>query len=267
MITSFRMYNAAPAAAAAWRALFEPVFDELGLRIEVVEHKWPQPIESLWSDASLCCAFMCGWPYAHADGMQAIVAPVPSLPRYAGAPRYCSEFLARANSGWTRLEDAFGHRFGWMACNSQSGFNAPRAHLARFASRERPALFSEVLGPLGNPATSLDALAEGKVDLVALDGFYLDLLRHHQPERLEGTRMIATTAWTAIPPLVAAPAIDAGIVQRLRARLTSLHEEARYQPILQAALLERFVPVERHAYVELVNLEARAIASGYADIR
>ena len=267
MITSFRMYNAGPRAADAWRALFARVFADLGLRIEVIEHKWPQPIESLWSEPALCGAFMCGWPFAQAPGMQAIAAPVPAPPRYEGQPRYCSELLAREASGWTRLEEAFGHRFGWMARNSQSGFNAPRAHLARYATPQRPALFSEVRGPLGNPASSLEALVTGQVDLIALDGFYLDLLRLHQPGKLAPVRTIATTEWMPIPPLVASPSTDPGVVARLREHLLRLHEDAAYGSLLAATLLEGFAPVTRETYAPLVTLEQRAIASGYADIR
>ena len=75
MITSFRMYEAVPAAATAWRALFARVFADLALDIRIVEHKFPQPIEALWAEPELCCAFMCGWPFARSTaGMRAIAA-------------------------------------------------------------------------------------------------------------------------------------------------------------------------------------------------
>jgi len=261
------MYNAGPEAAAAWRALFRRVFAELSLPIEVVEHKWPTPIDLLWKEPDLCCAFMCGWPFSRSAGMQPIAAPVPSPPRYAGMPRYCSEFLARDESGWTRLEEAFGHRFGWMAGDSQSGFNAPRAFLARFASAQRPRLFSESIGPLGNPAKALEALVEGKVDLVALDSFYLDLVRRYQPEKLAGVRIVETTAWTPIPLLVAAPSVDSGVVRRLREKLAGLHREPGYGALLESVLLARFVEPDAPSYAGLEDLAREAIASGYADIR
>jgi hypothetical protein len=124
--TSFRMYNAGPRAAAAWRTLFGRVFADLALDIRIIEHGWPDPIDALWQRPDLCGAFMCGWPFVRsARAIQPIAAPVPSPPRYAGLPRYCSEFLVRADSGWTSLAQTFGHRFGWMAADSQSGFNAP----------------------------------------------------------------------------------------------------------------------------------------------
>jgi ABC-type phosphate/phosphonate transport system substrate-binding protein len=140
--------------------------------------------------------------------MQAIAAPVPSPPRYRDLPRYCSEFLVRESSGWRTLEQTFGSRFGWMSDNSQSGFNAPRAHLAQLATPDRTRLYSEVRGPLGTPIKALQALHDEDVDVVAIDSFFLDLCRHHDPTKLAGIRCVATTVWTPIPLLVAAPAVD-----------------------------------------------------------
>jgi len=259
------MYNAGPEAAAAWRALFSRVFGDVGISIEIIEHKWPQPIDLLWKEPELCCAFMCGWPFARSQGMQAIAAPVPSPARYAGLPRYCSEFLARDESGWTRLEDAFGHRFGWMALDSQSGFNAPRAHLARHAAGG--ALFSESVGPLGNPAKALEALAARQVDAIALDSFYLDLARRYQPDKLAAIRTFATTEWMPIPLLVAAPASDARLVDRLRGHLVEMDRDPAYTELLDATLLKGFVQPDLPAYGKLERASEHSIASGYAHIR
>jgi ABC-type phosphate/phosphonate transport system substrate-binding protein len=267
VIAAFRMYNAVPRAAQAWRALFARVFADAGTDISVIEHAWPEPIDALWAKPDLACAFMCGWPFARSPGMQAIAAPVPSPPRYEGLPRYCSEFLVREASGWTRLEETFGHRIGWMAANSQSGFNAPRAHLARYASAARPALYAESRGPLGSPASTLEALRTGEIDVAALDGFYLDLCRHHEPARLEGLRCVATTAWAPIPLLVAAPGIEAGTVQALRDRLLALHREPACASLLADALVARFVAPRLEDYAVFDAMAAEADARGYPAIR
>jgi len=268
LVASFRMYNAGPHAAAAWRALFERVVADLGLDIGLIEHGWPDPIDALWRRPDLCGAFMCGWPFVRADRpMQPIAAPVPAPPRYAGLSRYCSEFLVRADSGWTSLEQTFGHRFGWMSEDSQSGFNAPRAYLASFVDVRRPALYAEVRGPLGAPATTLDALRSGSVDVVALDSFYLDLLRHHEPGRLAGIATVARTPWTPMPLLVAAPGVDAAIVDALRARLVTLHREPACAPLLAEVLLERFVVPDLPAYAALEAMAAFARERGYETIR
>jgi len=262
------MYSAGPRAAAAWRALFGAVFEELGLDIGLIEHRWPDPVEQLWSRADLCSDFMCGWPFRRSGGtMQPIAAPVPSPPHYAGLPRYRSEFLVRADIDWTRLEDTFGHRFGWMVENSQSGFNAPRAHLAGFVERPGRALYREVRGPLGTPARTLEALRNGAVDVVALDSFWLDLSRRHQPEVLAGTRSVALTAWTPIPLLVAAPGVERPIVDALRERLVTLHTSLDYRPLLADVLVERFVVPDLAAYAVLDEMAHLAESRGYAAIR
>ena len=262
------MYEAVPAAAAAWRALFGRVFADLDLDIRVIEHRHPQPIDALWAEPELCCAFMCGWPFARSQvPMQAIAAPVPSPPRYAGQPHYCSDFVARSESGFARLEDAFGHRFGWMSENSHSGFNAPRAHLAGYVTAGRAALFSESIGPLGNPAKTLEALRVGTVDVVAIDGFYLDLVRRHEPRRLEGLGVIGSTPWAPIPLLVAAPGIDPDVVARLRGHLLGVHEVPAYAALLEPVLLSRFAAPDVPAYAQTERMRERAERAGYAAIR
>src|SRR5262245_3620784 len=134
-IASFRMYNATPAVATAWRALFTQVFDDLGWPVQVVPHAWPAPLPALWQRRDLVCGFMCGLPFARrAAPVAPLVAPVPSPPRYAGQARYGSEFIVRAECGWTTLADTFGHRFGWMVPHSQSGYQAARRMLAPYAA-------------------------------------------------------------------------------------------------------------------------------------
>lgn len=267
LLTSFRMYSAVPGAAKAWRALFERVFADSGLDISIVDWPPPKPLHELWRHPELCAAFMCGWPFTHAEPpMQAIAAPVPSPPRYEGLPRYCSEFLVREASGWRSLEQTFGRRFGWTAKDSQSGFNAPRAFLAKFVTPELPALYREAR-PLGAAVNTLDALQRGDVDVTALDSYWLDLCRRHAPERMAGLRCVATTPWTPIPLLVAAPGVDPAAVQALRRHLTALHTETAYQPLLSDVLLAKFVAPDVPAYRALDAMADYAESRDYETIR
>ena len=268
MIASFRMYNASPRVARAWKALFARAFADADVEMEIVEHAAPSPLDELWARTDLGAAFMCGWPFVRSSiDVQPIVAPVPAGARYKRLSRYCSEFLVRGDSGWTRLEDTFGHRFGWMTPGSHSGFNAPRSHLARLVSPEHPALYSQVVGPLGTPARSLDALRNAVVDVTAVDSFYLDLLRQHEPAMLEGLHCVATTRWTPMPLLVAAPGAPATDVERLRAHLASVHERPVYAALLADVCLARFVVPDVAAYGVLEDMARAAIKRGYETIR
>jgi len=268
VIASFRMYEAGPRVGRAWRELFGRAFADAGFGAEIVEHRWPLPIDELWGREDLGAAFMCGWPFVRSPiAMQPIAAPVPAPARYRGEPVYCSEFLVREESGWTTLEDTFGSRFGWMSAASQSGYNAPRYHLAALATPERPALYSSVVGPLGTPARALAALRSAEVDATAVDGFYLDLLRRHEPARLEGLRCVATTEWSAIPLLVAAPAVPSADIERLRALLVALHERPEYEDLLADVCVARFTNPRLASYRALEDMARAAAARGYETIR
>ena len=243
-VTSLRMYEAGAGAARAWHNLFERVFDDAGVEVTFLEHRFPQPLGDLWREEGLLSAFMCGRPFALSDrNLQPVAAPVPSPARYQSLPRYCSDYVVRADSGWRRLEDAFGSRFGWMAADSQSGFHAARNHLATLDPRGE-GVFRESIGPLGNPRKSLEALQEGKVDVVALDSYYLDLARRHDPALVENSTVIGHTPWTPIPLLVAAPGIEGSVVERVREVLLECHEAPGYAPLLEDVLLKRFAVAE-----------------------
>ena len=268
LVTSLRMYDATPAVADAWRSLFVPAFAEAGVDVRFIEHRAPLPIASLWAEPGLCAAFMCGLPFVRAErAMQAIAAPVPAPSRYAGLPRYCSEFLVRDDGGQASLTDTFGQRIGCMPRGSQSGFNAPRALLARYVDDSRRSLYRESPGPFTTPSQLLEALRDGKVDVVALDGFYLDLLRLHAPARLAGLRTVATTPWTPIPLLVAAPEVDGDVVARLREVFLNLHQQPSASQRLRDVALARFVEPDVASYAQLLDMERFAESRGYDTIR
>ncbi len=270
LITSTRMYDVAPAARAAWHALLQAAQARAGLRVGVIEHAWPTPIGELWERPGLCGAFMCGWPFISAvqsgRAFTALAAVVPDWPAYEGLPRYRSEFLVRADCGWTGLADAAGSRYGWMVRDSQSGWNAPRAVLAGLAS-PGGTLFAASKGPYGNPRGLLRALAEDEIDLTAIDGWYLDLLREHDPAALAGLRTLAYTPWTPNPLLVAGPDVDPGHAQALSEALLSLHQDPRCAMLLRAAHVARLLPPDPAAYTMLSDMARAADVRGYPEIR
>jgi ABC-type phosphate/phosphonate transport system substrate-binding protein len=257
LIASTRMYDAAPAARAAWHALLGEAHRRAGLWVDFVEHGWPVPIDDLWRRPGLCGAFMCGWPYAQAlragRAYAAVAAVVPDWPAYGGHARYRSEFLAREDAGWTRLEDAWDSRYGWMVRDSQSGWNAPRRLLAAYARERGGRLFSESKGPYGNPRGLLRALRDRDIDVTAVDGWYLDLLRAHDPAALDGLRTIGRTAWTPNPLLVCGPDIDPAACSRLSRALLAMHDDTDAAPLLRQAHVAKFVAADPRSYDVLLD--------------
>lgn len=273
LITSTRMYDVAPAARTAWHALLHAAHARAGLDVRFIEHAWPTPIGELWERPGLCGAFMCGWPFVRAirEGRRytPMAGVVPSWPAYAGLPRYRSEFLVRADSDGENLADMRGSRYGWMVRDSQSGWNAPRAALAALLPVGGPAhrkLFAESKGPYGNPRGLLRALAGNEIDLTAVDGWYLDLLRAHDPDALSGLRTLAYTPWTPNPLLVAGPDVDMDAAGRLSEALLSMHQDEQFRQLLLQAHVARFVQPDAARYDQLADMERQAAEHGYEEI-
>jgi ABC-type phosphate/phosphonate transport system substrate-binding protein len=260
LVANARMYAVTPAVKAAWQDLFAWVAETAGVPLAYLDHAAPAPLEALWARDDLGAAFMCGFPFASAARKPALLAaPVPSPARYGGAPRYCTDFIVRADSRFTSLRDTFGGRIGWTVGHSQSGYNAVRHHLLGQGSRP---LYAQWIGPLVTPRRVIDAVLEDTIDVGPLDSYVHDLLRRHDPETASKLRVVESTAMTPIPPLVASPAVDADGVARLRGALLSFHAEATMAATRDALLLSRFDAVEAADYQLLLSWAQQADDGG-----
>lgn len=271
LITSTRMYDVAGGARLAWHALLGAAYDAAGLEVQFIEHGWPTPIGELWQRTELCGVFMCGWPFINALSRGTRYTPVasviPDWPAYDGRPRYRSEFLIRDDTPWKELKDAIGSRYGWMVLDSQSGWNAPRAELSKLVRKPGTSLFRESKGPYGNPRGLLTALSTREIDMTALDSWYLDLLRAHDPGALAGLRTLAFTSWTPNPLLVASPDVPASIATALSQTLCEFHADPEHEMLLKNAHVASFAPVDVPAYEILLDMVSEANAKGYETIR
>ena len=134
---------------------------EPACRSRYIDHAAPAPLEDLWARDDLGAAFMCGFPFASAARKpRLLAAPVPSPPRYGGRPRYCTDFVVRADRRFAHLRDTFGGRIGWTVEHSQSGYNAVRHHLLRAAGAA--AAVPQWVGPLVTPRRVIDAVLDGR---------------------------------------------------------------------------------------------------------
>jgi ABC-type phosphate/phosphonate transport system substrate-binding protein len=249
VIANARMYAVAPAAAAAWRALFEAVAQASGVKLDHVEHAAPAPLETLWARPDLGAVFMCGWPFARAAAPPRIVAaPIPSPPRYGGRPVYVTDLVVRADRRFGAIEDTFGGRLAWTVDHSHSGFNALRHFLAPYRRRRGAPLYAATIGPLKTPRRVVEAIVSGEADIGPLDGYWHDLLKRHEPQTAAKLRVIATTEPAPIPLLVAAPQVDLARVERLAAAFRDAPALPGWPAIAAELLLAGFARPDAGGY-------------------
>lgn len=263
MIANARMYAVAPAAAAAWRRLFEWVSAESGIALEVVDHAFSAKLEDLWQRPDLAAAFVCGLPFIKDPrDLLPIAAPIPAAPRYGGKPVYFTDFVVKAESAFHTLADTFGHRLAYTSPTSHSGYNAVRHHLLRYRAPDRPRLYAEVVGPLFTPRRALEAVVTGAADVAPLDSYAHDLLRLYAPELTRAVRIVESTDAAPIPLLMASPGLDAAIAERLTATLERVTEAPA--ELRSDLALAGFARSDAARYRHLIELEVAAVRAGYA---
>lgn len=258
-----RMYDVTPAARGHWHALLGLAADAAGVALACIDHAAPAPLEALWGRGDLAAAFMCGLPLAtRYPQVRPLAAPVTAAADDA-APSYRSLWLIRAGSAFDTLAATFGGRIGWTVAHSHSGCNAPRHALLAHRTAARPQLYRESVGPLGHPRAALAALADERIDVVAVDAYWWWLLQRHDPDAAAGLRAIGETARAPMPPLVCSAAFPEALAARLTGALTALRDDRAALLHLEALGVRAFTAVTRAAYAPLAVQERVALAAGY----
>jgi ABC-type phosphate/phosphonate transport system substrate-binding protein len=265
LVANARMYAVTPRVREAWQALFDWVARTSAVPLEYIDYAAPAQLETLWAREDLGATFMCGFPFASAARKPGLIAaPIPSPSRYGGLPRYCTDFIVRADRPFARLSDTFGGRIGWTVGHSQSGYNAVRYHLLRYRREQSEPLFAQWVGPLITPRRVIEHVIDGKIDVGPLDSYVHDLLKRHEPETASRLRTVESTAMTPIPPLVVSPAVADDIVERLRGALMSGAIQTQLAATFDVLMITRFASVSPADYAVLLSQAHEADGGGIA---
>lgn len=238
MHTNTRMYQPATAAMAAWTQLLAWVMRQAGVDWTALAHTGG--MAELWARDDLGIVFMCGLPYSRrTPAPQLIATPVPSLPRYGNRAVYCTDLAVRVDSAYKTVEDTFGGRLGYTVRDSQSGYFALRHYLQRYGQPAH-SLYREIVGDLVHARGVIEALADGRIDIGPLDGYVYDLLCHLEPQFAHKVRILASTDFTAMPPLVATAALDPALLESLQRAFLAVENEPTLTRVRSLLLLKRF---------------------------
>lgn len=253
------MYAFTDELEQAWQQLFEHfsrLLDsngdpEISLRFD--------SDQSLLRDPALLFGHTCGYPLMTRlkNRVSPFCVPVFDVPGTDGK-RYSSQFIVGARSGIASLEECRGRVAAMNAPDSNSGMNVFRYAISRLHSRGP--FFSGVI-TTGGHLHSLEAVANQQADIAAIDCVSYQLIADHWPDLAKRVRSIGLSIKTCGLPLVA-PNLhckDAATwTARLNQALAQVSESAR-----RRLHLAGFEPAVLADYEEIVDLENRAIETGY----
>lgn len=259
-------YSVAPQTDTAWQELLSAIAHEAGISFQFLSYPLPQPLEELWLRHDIGCVFiMCGYPIALRQfDVAPIAAPIPVALWAQGRAVYRTDLVVKADSRYEHLRDTFGGRIGWTMRHSHSGFNALRYHLLQYRTRERPTLYSQVVGDLGSVRKTFNSVLDGTIDVGPIDAYWHMLMQRYQPKLAAGVRVIESTATAPIPTFVASPAVPCEVVEHLVTSFQSVHERPWFRPIAEALSINGFAPVrEVGAFSEILARARQAEDAHY----
>lgn len=265
-IANARMYAVTPEVESDWRRLLGRIVAAADLPLDYLPYPAPQPLEHLWSRSDMGAVLMCGFPIAlRLAHVQPIAAPVPRAQWAAGRAVYRTDLIVREDAPFRRLEDTFGGRAGWTVAHSHSGFNAFRHHLLAYRTPQRPTLYREMVGNLVTARNVLDAVREGRIDVGPLDAYWHMLIARHAPELCEGVRILSSTALAPMPAFVAAAAVPADVVARLRGAFASAAASSWFDGLADPLMLAGFAEVSLETFDPALGWDGEAKRAGYPE--
>ncbi len=250
-------------AEATCRAISAWLGERLGIATEFVDCiPWQERERELDAGRIHLC-WICGLPYVRkADALppqvEACVAPVMALPRYAGAPVYYSDIVVRRDSPYREFADLRGSRWAYNEPDSHSGHNVVRHRLALLG--ETGGYFGRVIES-GAHQASLRMIADGRIDASAIDSTVLEAEIARSPELAQTLRVIGTLGPSPMPPWGLHRALDPALRADIRDALLAMHGDTAGARILAQWGIAHFAAVDDAHYDPI-----RAMARQAADI-
>ena len=258
------MYAPSPRLQQAWQRLFDRFAPPPGAEYELDREIVFGTDEALLRDPRLLFGHTCGYPLMTRlrDALTPFCVPVFDTPGTDGR-LYRSRFIVPAQSSIEFLQQSRGKVVAVNSLDSNSGMNLLRHALAQLGAR--PGFFSEVL-VTGGHLQSLEAVAENRAQLAAIDCVSLQLISDLHPQKLAAVRVVGESEPTCGLPLVTptgrfSPSLAEAWIEALNRALDEAPPE-----VARALHLERFEAIGIEHYDSILELENFAIEYGYPEL-
>ena len=261
LVAALPMYDL-PEIASANDALWLSIAASLRARgVEAPERLDRGDPAALWSSPRLLFGQTCGYPYMKSlrDAVVLIATPEYSFPGCEGAWRR-SFVVCTVRDPRRDLEAFRGAVAAVNGWDSDSGMNLFRATIAPIARRTR--FFAAVI-VTGSHLASLEAVADGRAELAAIDCVTFGLLQRLRPSLVERVAVVAESPPSPGLPFVAAAGLpDATVVAVRDALFAALAHPGLAESLgalgLAGARLTTLADYER-----ICEIEREAEAAGY----
>ena len=221
-------------------------------------------IGAQWRDPRLIFGQTCGYPYVKElhEWVALIATPHYSFPGCAGS-MHRSFIVRRQDDARRDLAEFRGARAAINGWTSNTGMNLFRAAIAPMAG-DRP-FFGEVV-VTGSHVQSIEAVADGRADIAAIDCVTFALVERADPDVAARVAVVGETPVSPCLPFIASARLPDTMIAAVRQALLSALDDPLLARARAALGLIGASPAAPTDYRRVLEIEQEAEAAGYAQL-
>lgn len=227
-----------------YKDVMDYISDKLGIPIEFKQRKTYREVNDLLAENKLDFAFICTGAYLEARNE--IPIEILAVPVVNGKPYYQAYVIVNEESKISDINELKGKSFAFTDPLSNTGYSFLINYLKeKNATPER--FFSKTIFTYAHDY-SIQAVKRKIVDGATIDGLVFEYLKHFQPEKIAGVKVIHKSREFGIPPFVVQKNMDNNLKQKLRNIMLNMHNDPEGKELLGKIMIDKFILADESIY-------------------
>lgn len=219
-----------------YKELIEYLSEKLERKIELVQRKTYQEVNSMLELKELDFAFICSGAYVEFDKTNPV--EIIAVPQTNGRTEYQAYIISNKRSKIEEFNDFKGKSFAFTDKLSNSGRLYVLKKL-KYLGESENAFFSSTIYSHAHD-NSIQLVNRGIIDGATIDGLIYNYMEIYYPDKLRNVKIIEKSEYFGIPPVVALRT-NVEMIDKIRKILIDMHKDSVGREILGKLLIERFV--------------------------
>ncbi len=228
--------------------LYKDVMDyisgKLEIPIEFKQRKTYREVNELLKENKLDFAFICTGAYLEARN--GIPIEILAVPVVNGKPYYQAYVIVNEESKISDINELKGKSFAFTDPLSNTGYSYI-VNILRDKKTTPEKYFSKTIFTYAHDY-SIQAVKRKIVDGATVDGLVFEYLKHFQPEKIAGVKVIHKSREFGIPPFVVQKNMDNNLKQKLRNIMLNMHNDPEGKKLLSKIMIDKFVLADESIY-------------------
>lgn len=220
-----------------YKDLIDYISAKLRLPIEFKQRKTYGEVNELLKENKLDFAFICTGAYIEARYKMPVEILV--VPVVEGKPYYQAYVIVNEESNISLIEELQGKSFAFTDPLSNTGYHYI-INILRENKTNPEKFFSKTIFTYAHDY-SIQAVKRKIVDGATVDGLVYEYLKHFQPEKVQGIRIINKSKYFGIPPFVVQKNLDPKMKSNLKNIMLTMHQDSEGKKLLNKIMIDKFI--------------------------